>query len=223
MSEILNSKLEDLNSQKIIHEYYIQLNNHVHNGGHDREIVKGVSELDFLNKLDNNQGMKKVISGFKELAEKHSKAVLEDYIKTHSDESEKVDTTYTGKYEYTVPDSVYGGAGIRVKIGGKEPNKKDDYGRVYSDLEGEIEKRSSAKTEVSRGTYKNKYGIGQKVFVINQNEISECVIQDISDGEDGIEYVAYDDYGCDFKLMEKEVFTTVDELLSYLHELAKSL
>lgn len=185
------------------------------------EIVRGVSRVELMARYEAGDDIDFL---FKELAEKHSKAVLEDYIKTHSDESEKVDTTYAGKYEYTVPDSVYGGAGIRVKIGGKEPNKKDDYGRVYSDLEGEIEKRSSAKTDVSRGTHKNKYGIGQKAFVINQNDISKCVIQEISEEEDGlIMYTAWDDFGCDFKLTEEEVFTTVDELLYYLHKLAESL
>lgn len=367
MSEFDYSKITDKSltemSDRMIKWYYMYLRDEDNIVG-GREFVRGVSELELLTSIDyNSNGCGLMIEKVKELAEKHSNAVLDDYIKTHSAKSDTVSTTYpletkvkvesssswytkeeiekirnmygdrfangfgalrtndcssernesdksftgdilghkpvfiynhnsigrvevTGeplipltdediksilhgairavedkhlfgtKYGYVIPDSECGE--IRVKIGGKELDKKDDYGRVYSDLEGQgdkgspaknedlIEKMrttsfpftmanefleefansdstSSAKTEVSRGTYKNKYGIGQKVFVINQNEISECVIQDISDGEDGIEYVAYDDYGCDFKLMEKEVFTTVDELLSYLHELAKSL
>lgn len=204
------------------------------------EIVKGVSRVELMARYEAGDDIDFL---FKELAEKHSKAVLEDYIKTHSAESDTVNTTYPLETKFKV---------------GISAGHSDGYGRVYSDLEGEIEKRSSAKNEerkpyeftkeeldkqpeigfvlpdwlkatkaeedVSRGTHKNKYGIGQKVFVINQNGISRCGIQEISEEEDGlILYTARDDFGCDFKLTEEEVFTTVDELLSYLHELAKSL
>lgn len=236
------------------------------------EIVKGVvySDLDRLNNLSTKNGwvLNVFKECFKELAGNHAKAVLEDYIKTHSAKSDTVSTTYPletkfkvgcGDDFYTFDCPPFGKIKVQrwPEFGGKEPNKKDDYGRVYSDLEGQgdkgspaknedlIEKMrttsfpftmanefleefansdrtSSAKTEVPRETHKNKYGIGQKVFVINQNEISECVIQDISDGEDGIEYVAYDDYGCDFKLMEKEVITTIEQLVNYVKKLAQT-
>lgn len=200
----------------------------------DEEIVKGVTDRE----VDELYGCTTFELAFdklfKELAGKHAKAVLEDYIKTHppypalvvkdpptiiyrrdessdffkketkngitswfkndkpisyeeyekevdefmknhSAKNDKVTTTYAGNFGYTSPQTYADipsiGVSTTPEFGGKdhisegvrksmeettkpkEPQVDDKFGRVYSDLEGDIEKSSSAKKEsVSRET-----------------------------------------------------------------------
>lgn len=95
------------------------------------EIVKGITLGEFNESLSLLPGGKDNVAHhgeslerwFRTLAEKHSRKVLEDFIADHFPEDSKVSTTYAGKYTYSDPDWC---------------NDKE-YGRVYSDLEGDKE------------------------------------------------------------------------------------
>jgi len=238
----------------------------------DEEIVKGVTDRE----VDELYGCTTFELAFdklfKELAGKHAKAVLEDYIKTHppypalvvkdpptiiyrrdessdffkketkngitswfkndkpisyeeyekevdefmknhSAKNDKVTTTYAGNFGYTSPQTYADipsiGVSTTPEFGGKdhisegvrksmeettkpkEPQVDDKFGRVYSDLEGDMEKRSSAKNEARETCCKEpknqpKFNIDDEVFYINQHgEIQK----------DTIIRVTTDDYG----------------------------
>ncbi len=91
------------------------------------EVVKGVTKSEVLDlKIKGESDYHTAfVMQFRYLAEKHSKKVLEDFIADHFPEDSKVSTTYTGKYEYTIPPTyeyqeIWRRPGSNVRLATKE-------------------------------------------------------------------------------------------------------